>query len=450
MNDDHARPIPQGSRPEPPADDATPEPVYVVDTRRGSRRRPGRGAAVGGASAGSREGGVAGGAAAAGGARAASGPRPSATAAPPATHPGAYDELGRPVRAGGAAPPAAPPRAPRGPREPRPPRPGRAKRIVSVVVVALLAWAAFIVVTPLHAWSQVTREDTTPTGERPAEADGHTYLLVGSDSREGLTAAERKALGVGGNASGRRTDSIILVHTPSGSGKPVLISVPRDSYLPIPGHGRNKVNAAFAIGGPTLLAKTLEQATGLPIDGYVEIGFGGFAGVVDSLGGVEVCVKRAIKDAKAHIDLKKGCQTLDGKNALGYVRARYSDPKGDLGRAERQRQFLGAIMNKAATPATVLLPWRWWGFTHTAASGVIVGEDTSLVDTYRVLSTMRKVSSDQALSLVVPLSTTNASTAAGSSVLWDDDRAEDLFTMLREGEPIEKAPAGTDGVPSGG
>ncbi len=79
----------------------------------------------------------------------------------------------------------------------------------------------------------------------------------------------------------------------------MLISVPRDSYLSIPGHGKNKVNAAFAIGGPKLLAQTLEQATGLPIDGYVEIGFGGFAGVVDSLGGVEVCVKRDIKDAKA-------------------------------------------------------------------------------------------------------------------------------------------------------
>ena len=178
--------------------------------------------------------------------------------------------------------------------------------MLTVVVVALLAWAAFIVVTPVHAWSQVTREDTTPTGDRPAAADGHTYLLVGSDSREGLSKAERKALGVGGDASGRRTDSIILVHTPGGSGKPVLISIPRDSYVAIPGHGKNKVNAAFAIGGPKLLARTLEQATGLPIDGYVEIGFGGFAGVVDSLGGVDVCVKRDIKDAKAHIDLTEG------------------------------------------------------------------------------------------------------------------------------------------------
>ena len=322
--------------------------------------------------------------------------------------------------------------------------------MLRVVLVALLAWAVFVVVTPVHAWSQVSREDTTPSGDRPADADGHTYLLVGSDSREGLSAAERKALGVGGNASGRRTDSIILVHTPGGSGKPVLISVPRDSYLAIPGKGKNKVNAAFALGGPKLLAATLERATGLPIDGYVEIGLGGFAGVVDSLGGVDVCVKRDIKDAKAHIDLQKGCQTLDGKNALGYVRARYSDPKGDLGRAERQRQFLGAVMKQAATPSTVLIPTRWWNFTHTAASSVIVGEDTSLLDTYRILSTMRKVSSDDALSLVVPLSSTNTTTRAGSSVIWDDERADALFTMLREGEPLDAPPPGTDGRPSGG
>jgi len=303
-------------------------------------------------------------------------------------------------------------------------------------------------VTPIHAWSQVAREDTTPTTQRPADASGSTYLLVGSDSREGLTAQEREDLGIGGNAKGRRTDSIILVHTPSGSGKPVLISIPRDSFLPIPGERDNKVNAAFAIGGPKLLVATLEEATGLPIDGYVEIGLGGFAGVVDSLGGVEVCVKSDIKDKKADIDLKAGCQELDGKNALGYVRARYSDPRGDLGRAERQRQFLGAVMKQAATPSTVLLPWRWWGFTHTATSSVIVGEDTSLLDSYRILSTMRKVSSDQALSLVVPLASTNTSTSAGSSVTWDDDRAEALFSMLREGTPIDSPPEGTDGVPS--
>jgi anionic cell wall polymer biosynthesis LytR-Cps2A-Psr (LCP) family protein len=129
------------------------------------------------------------------------------------------------------------------------------------------------------------------------------------------------------------------------------------------------------------------------------------------------------------------------------VRARYSDPKGDIGRAERQRQFLGAVVKKAATPSTVLVPWRWWGFTHAAASAVLVGQDTGLVDAYRILSTMRAVSNDGALSLVVPISDPNATTSAGSSVLWDDKRAAELFTMLRDGTPLDAPPPGTDGTP---
>ncbi|GGL29018.1 LCP family protein [Phycicoccus endophyticus] len=413
--DEQPRPIPQRGRSDSSDD------VYVVDTRRrraAGTRRPGAATSPSGS-----------------GARSA-GPR-AATATPAAAGETAYDEYGRPV------PPAAA-------RTPRPTgRRRRRPRAWVVLVVVLVGWLAFTAVAPWHAWSTVSREDTTPSGDRPAAGDGHTYLLVGSDSRQGLTAQQKKRLGTG-SAAGRRTDSIILVHVPSGSGKAALISIPRDSYLPIPGYGSNKVNASFAFGGPKLLVQTLEQATGLRLDGYVEIGFGGFANVVDSLGGVDLCIPRNIKDKLAHLNVKKGCQTLDGPTALGYVRARYSDPKGDLGRAERQRQFLGAVMSKAATPSTVLVPWRWWGFTHSAASSVVVGEDTSLLDAYRILSTMRSVSSGDTLSLVVPVSDVNATTSAGSSVLWDDERAANLFTMLREGTPLEKAPAGTDGVPSGG
>lgn len=164
---------------------------------------------------------------------------------------------------------------------------------------------------------------------------------------------------------------------------------------------------------------------------------------------MEICVANDIDDEKAHINLKKGCQSLDGPTALGYVRARYSDPKGDIGRAERQRQFLGAVMKQAATPSTVLVPWRWWGFTHAGAEGVLVGEDTGLVDGYRIATTMRAVSTDEALSLVVPIANANATTSAGSSVLWNDERAQELFTMLREGTPLDAPPPGTDGEPGG-
>lgn len=336
--------------------------------------------------------------------------------------------------------------AARGPQEPR----RRRRRPVGLLVtLVVVAWLAFMALTPLHAWNSVTNVDTTPVGVRPPQSKGYNYLLVGSDSREGLSEAERKKYATG-DAAGRRTDSIILVHVPSSGGKPALISLPRDSYVPIPGHDSNKINAAFALGGPNLLVETVEQVTDLRIDGYVEIGFAGFASVVDSVGGVDICVKFAMDDKKAGIDLEKGCQVLDGANALGYVRARYSDPRGDIGRAERQRDFLAAIMKKALTPSTVLVPTRYWGFTHAAAQGLIVGEDTSMRDASRVLLAMRAVSSGQGLSLVVPLQSLDYPTPAGSAVKWDTERAKSLFTVLREDQPLESPPPGTDGKPSGG
>jgi len=339
--------------------------------------------------------------------------------------------------------------APVGREEPRAPRRRRRFSLVRVLVVLLVAWLAFMSYTPWHAWKTVTKVDTTPGGTRPAQSKGYNYLLVGSDSREGLTAAQKKEYATG-NAAGRRTDSIILVHVPQSGGKPSLVSLPRDSYVPIPGKGSNKINAAFSFGGPNLLVETVEQVTDLHIDGYVEIGFAGFASVVDSVGGVNICVPFRMNDKKAGINLQKGCQVLDGRNALGYVRARYSDPRGDIGRAERQRQFLSAIMKKALTPSTVLIPTRYWSFSHASAKGLIVGEDTSMRDASRVLLAMRAVSQDKGLSLVVPIQDLNYQTNAGSSVKWDTARAKALFTDLREDKPLESPPPGTDGKPTGG
>ncbi len=352
------------------------------------------------------------------------------------------------------AEPSQPSRPSQPPQPPQPPqrirRRGRRVRwAVGLVAAAVVAWLGFVAYTPWHAWGTVARVDSTPTGARgAAPRAGHVYLLVGSDSRAGLTAAQRKKLGTG-SVAGRRTDSIILVYVPSGGGKSALISIPRDSYVPIPGHGSNKINAAYAIGGAPLLVETVEKATDLRIDGYVEVGFGGFVGVVDGLGGVTICVPFDMNDKEAHINLKKGCQNLTGANALGYVRARYSDPRGDIGRAARQRQFLGAIMKKTATPSTVLIPTRWWTVTHDVAQGLTVGQDTTLMDAGRVVLALRAVSRGEALSLVVPLSSVNYQTSAGSSVKWDTERARALFTMLRDGEPLTVAPAGTNGVPSG-
>ncbi len=426
-HEDDARPIPQGNGPrrdapaprpetgrgpgEGPAIEPEPHEPYVVDTR---GRRPARASS-----------------------------RRSRAASTPPPPPGRMRRAGRPDPAYRDTPPAAP-------RPHRTRHPARTvRRVLLGVLVLVLVYVGFLVYAPYHAWNTVSRVDSTPADARGAAAAGHVYLLVGSDSREGLSAAQKKRLGTG-SVAGRRTDSIILVYVPSGGGKSALISIPRDSYVPIPGHGSNKINAAFAFGGPKLLVETVEQATDLRIDGYIEVGFGGFVGVVDSLGGVRICVPFDMNDPKAHINLRKGCQMLSGPKALGYVRARYSDPRGDIGRAQRQRQFLGAIMKKVATPSTVLIPTRWWSVTHNVARGLVVGKDTSLMDAGRVAQALRGVSKDETLSLVVPLADVNYQTSAGSSVKWDSQRAKALFSMLRNGEALTTPPAGTDGKPSGG
>ena len=155
---------------------------------------------------------------------------------------------------------------------------------------ALLAlWLVFLVAIPLWAWSKVDKVDAFPEGGRPDDQPGTTYLMVGSDSRGDLTAEERKELGTG-NASGNRTDTIMLLHT--GDGPNLLMSIPRDSLVEIPGYGTTKINAAYAYGGAKLLVRTIEGETGIRIDHFVEIGFGGFVDLVDAVGGIEMCRKR--------------------------------------------------------------------------------------------------------------------------------------------------------------
>lgn len=335
-----------------------------------------------------------------------------------------------------------------GPRRPAP-RPtggptGGARRrrpfrtFLACVLVLVLVWGGAMVWAVNSAWSHVAKVDATPAGERPSGGEGRNVLLVGSDSREGLSAEERNRLGTGQDSGGARTDSILVLHT--GGDRSTLLSIPRDSYVEIPGHGMNKINAAFSIGGPKLLGETIEHNTGLELDGYMEIGFGGFAQVVDAVGGVNICVKNDMDDPKAHINLKKGCQDMDGPTALGYVRARYSDPEGDLGRAKRQRQFLGALMGKVVTPGNMVQPWRIHSLGKDSAGALTVGEEDSMLETARSFWAFRSIAKGEGNSVTVPISNNNLPTAAGSAVQWDDAKSKQLFADLRQDRPITVEP----------
>ena len=331
---------------------------------------------------------------------------------------------------GGPAGPGGPGDDGGGSRRPRRRHPVRNTfRALLVLVLLVVVW---LVGVPAYAWSQVGRVDDTPSGKRPGGQPGETFLLVGSDSREGLTKAQEKKLGTG-SVAGQRTDTIMLVIKPV-TGKPVLVSLPRDSYVDVPGHGQNKINAAYAIGGPDLLVQTVEQSTGLRVDGYAEVGFGGFVSVIDALDGIRMCVPAAIKDQDSHLDLKKGCQTFDGATALGYVRMRKADPRGDLGRVERQRQMLAAVAKKAASPATVLDPVRYWRLCTATASAVKVGDSTSVFDTGQAALAMKTVSAGNGLTLTVPVANPGYSTPVGSAVLWDESAAQEMFAEIASGD----------------
>ncbi|MGK2310122.1 LCP family protein [Cutibacterium sp. V970] len=342
-----------------------------------------------------------------------------------------------PYRSGGQSarrPPrqAPPPPRPRQPASRPAPHPRKRRHPFKTIMVLLLAWLVWLVAVPSYALSRTGTVDATPDGPRGASHPGTLVLLVGTDERQNLTTKQQKELGTG-TEGGVRTDTMLLLYMPP-QGKNVLISLPRDSYLPIPGHNRNKLNAAYSIGGAKLLVQTIEKATDLRINGYVEIGFSGFVEVVDAVGGVEVTLDKPMVDKDSHTNLPAGTQTLDGVQALGYVRMRKADPEGDLGRVKRQQKVASQVAQKAISPWTFINPVRYWNLNMAASDAVKLGTDTSTVTTLKAARGLMKVSGNDGIRMTVPVSTVSAYTSAGSSVLWNDKKAAQLWGELRNGD----------------
>ena len=314
----------------------------------------------------------------------------------------------------------------------------RFPRPVRYIRNLVLAYLGFYLILGIHATSSLEK---IPASANVTIADtaGTNWLLVGSDSREGLTKAERKELRTGKDEGAQRTDTLMIIHIDD-NGQPTLVSLPRDSYVTIPAHigldglsiedRRNKINTAYGQGGAPLLVETVERNTGLKIDHYMEIGFKGIRDITDAVGGVNMCVPADVTDENSGLNLLAGCQELDGKNALAYVRMRYADPKGDLGRIERQQQFLSSVMKKVATPAVLLNPISMWRLVDAGTASVNVGEGDSVVDIGNLAKAMRGLSNGNGTLTTVPVSQTDANTAAGSSVIWDDVAARELFVSL--------------------
>jgi LCP family protein required for cell wall assembly len=305
---------------------------------------------------------------------------------------------------------------------------------VGVVALASLSWIGLGQVSgKIDRISVFAGLDNRP--EKTSKA--LNYLLVGSDTREGLTKEELKALRVGSTktAAGGRSDTMLLVHISKKRDKAYLVSLPRDSLVTIPAHlstdgktqipdRQNKLNAAFAFGGATLLTQTIERATNLQIDHYIEVSFAGFAGIVNALGGIEVCTKVDIDDPKSHLVLAAGTHTLDGIEALKYVRTRDFDGRGDIGRMQRQQQFMSSVIKKATSTGVLLNPIKLVNFLNAAISTVKMDESLTKNDLLE-LGNVR--------TLTVPLSNANGRVdGLGSVVIWDPELSADLWTRIRD------------------
>ncbi|WP_254812423.1 LCP family protein [Streptomyces cavourensis] len=322
------------------------------------------------------------------------------------------------------------------------PAPDWGRRIKLGALTLVVVFLVVSVSTYFWADSKLKREvDLAKVIERPSEGKGTNYLIVGSDSREGMSAEEKKRLRTG-SAEGKRTDSMMILHR--GSGGPTLISLPRDSQVEIPsfkgsqsgkvfqGTGRQvKLNAAYAEDGPELLVRTVEFNTGLRIDHYVEIGFGGFAQIVDAIGGVEMDIPKAFKDKKSGADFQAGKQTLNGEQSLAFVRTRYAFAGSDLDRTKNQQKFLAALASQTATPSTILNPFRLYPTMGAGLDTLIVDKDMSLWSLSQMFFAMKGVTGGDGTSMNMPISGSN-----GGNLVWDKAKVKQLVEQLKNDEKV--------------
>ena len=327
----------------------------------------------------------------------------------------------------------------------------RSIRIFTGISLATLAISAISSLAFTTVTASINKIDAfAGIDNRPEKiSSAVNYLLVGSDTREGLSKAELKELRVGSvaTAAGKRSDTMLLVHISKTRDKAVLISIPRDSFALIPAYTNkagkviparhSKINSAFNWGGAPLLIQTIEEMTQLKIDHYVEINFAGFARVVDALGGIEVCTKKDIDDPKSHLVLEAGVHTLNGIESLKYVRTREFDGMGDIGRMQRQQAFMSSVLKKATSAGVLLNPIIMTSFINSSLDAVTTDVGLQSAELISLAKGMKSLATSNIRTLTVPLSDLNYyANGVTASVLWDPVLAPELWNRLREDRAV--------------
>jgi LCP family protein required for cell wall assembly len=260
-----------------------------------------------------------------------------------------------------------------------------------------------------------TTDAKTGKTTQATDIDGkdQNLLIAGNDDRTSMTDAQVNALHVGRDGGSINTDTMMIVHVPADGSKATLISLPRDSYVAIPGYGMNKLNAAYAMAyndasgdanakraaGATELVRTVENLTGLNIDHFVQVSLLGFVNISDAVGGVSVNLCNSVNDTVAHnqsiglsggsgLVLSKGKHTIKGVKALEFVRQRENLPGGDLDRTARQRYFLTAAFRKVASAGTLLNISKLHGLITAVDKSIYVDSGLNILDLARQMSNL--------------------------------------------------------------
>lgn len=306
------------------------------------------------------------------------------------------------------------------------------RRILVAFLVVVLLIVALGVAAALNATANMERVEVASlaSGSSPMQV-----LVVGSDSREGLTEEQRQELTTG-SVGGERTDTIFLM-TVSG-GKVAMLAFPRDLFVTRCDGSQGRINAAMQIGGPSCLVETVRDLSGIPITHFMQVNFLGFRDIVDAVGGVELCLDEPIKDDFAGVDLPAGCQTLSGRQALGYVRVRKID--SDLERIKRQQRFLKSLAQEIVSPSTVLNPPRLYQVSGAVGEALTADQSLGPIDLGRMGLGARGLATGASITETVP--TTGASVGGAAVLRPIEDEAATLFQAFRDGSILDRATGG--------
>ncbi len=316
----------------------------------------------------------------------------------------------------------------RGSRRARAPRLVRVLAVIASVAVFLGLVAGGIL---LYANIKVKgNQENVEVAEQPPD-EPMNVLVLGSDSRENLTDEQRLEFGDTDAVPGRRADTIMLLHLDEQREKAVLVHFPRDLRVLDPNGDAVKINSIYGLG-PDEMVKTVSDFAGMPIHHYLEVDFNGFNQIADSVGGVEVYFERAVKDQDSGLDQPRGCVTIEGEQALAFVRARKIDD--DFGRIQRQQLFMKLMVDKISTPGVVLRPDRVISLVNVFSQAVRYDAELSLGDIKTIGLRLRKFNSGNLDMRVVP--SAGARINGISFVVANEKQTEALFGALATRQPL--------------